>query len=160
VKKVMGFCVLTVYNAVRKEKSMSPSSPIEVLQVKRDQLKARLVEIGDMRPGSLVERFRKCGKPACHCAERGAPGHGPCYSLTHAVDGKTVTRVIPKGVAVEHTRQQIAEYHRFRDLVRELITVSEQICDAQLPSASAGGPSPVKKNFARRPAGHRPRARD
>jgi len=88
---------------------MSHPSQIEALQVKRDPLKARLVEIGDMRPGSLVERFRKCGKPTCHCAEGGTPGHGPGYSLTHAVDGKTVTRVIPKGVAVEHTRQQIAE---------------------------------------------------
>jgi hypothetical protein len=71
-----------------------------------------------------------------------------------------VTRIIPKGVAVEHTRQQIAEYHRFRDLVRELITVSAQICDAQMPSASAAGQAPVKKNFARRTTGHRHRAGD
>src|ERR1035441_8205011 len=70
---------------------MSHSSRLEVLQIKRDQLKARLVEIGEMRPGSLVERFRKCGKPTCHCAEKNAPGHGPCYSLTHAVAGKTET---------------------------------------------------------------------
>ncbi len=139
---------------------MSHPSQLEVLQGKREQLKARLVEIGDMRPGSLVERFRKCGKPACHCAEKDAPGHGPCYSLTHAVEGKTVTRVIPKGAAVEHTRQQIAEYHRFRDLVRELITVSEQICDAQIPAAKAPDPTAVKKNFAHRPAGRRSRARD
>ncbi len=139
---------------------MSHPSQLEVLQGKRDQLKARLAEIGEMRPGSLVERFRQCGKPACHCAEKDAPGHGPCYSLTHAVAGKTVTRIIPKGVAVERTRQQIAEYQRFRQLVRELITVSEQICDAQIPAAKAPDPTAVKKNFARRPAGHRPRGRD
>ena len=139
---------------------MSPSPQLEVLLLKRDQLKARLVEIGDMRPGSLVERFRKCGKPACHCAKQDAPGHGPCYSLTHAVEGKTVTRVIPKGVAVEQTRQQIAEYHRFRDLVRELITVSTQICDVQMPAARVPDQVPVKKNFSRRTAGHRHRARD
>ncbi|HUI56749.1 MAG TPA: DUF6788 family protein [Bryobacteraceae bacterium] len=139
---------------------MSHPSQLEVLQAQRVQLKARLVALGDMRPGSLVERFRKCGKPACRCAEKDAPGHGPCYSLTHAVAGKTLTRVIPKGAAVEHTRQQIAEYHRFRGLVRELITVSEQICDAQIPSAHAPDQAALKKNFARRPAGHRPRARD
>jgi hypothetical protein len=139
---------------------MSHPSQLEVLQAKREQLKARLVEIGDMRPGSLVERFRKCGKPTCHCAEKEAAGHGPCYSLTHAVEGKTVTRVIPQGVAVEHTRQQIAEYHRFRDLVRELITVSAQICDAQVPAARAPDQAAVKKNFTRRAVGHRPRARD
>ncbi len=139
---------------------MSYPSQLEVLQAQRDRLKARLAEMGDMRPGSLVERFRKCGKPACHCAQKDAPGHGPCYSLTNAVEGKTVTRVNPKGVAVEHTRQQIAEYRRFRDLVRELITVSEQICDAQPPAASAPGQAPVNKNFTRRPTGHRVRARD
>lgn len=139
---------------------MSHPSQLEVLQVQRDQLKARLGEIRDMRPGSLVERFRKCGKPACRCAKKDAPGHGPCYSLTHALAGKTVTRIIPKGVAVARTRQQIAEYHRFRQLVRELITVSEQICDAQIPSATAPGQTPVKKNFARRAVGHRHRARD
>jgi hypothetical protein len=139
---------------------MSRASRLDILQIKRDQLKARLVEIGDMRPGSLIEPFRKCGKPACHCAEKDAPGHGPCYSLTHAVAGKTVTRVIPKGAAVERTRQQVTEYHRFRDLVRELITVSEQICDAQMAPATAPGQTPVKKNFTRRAPGHRHRARD
>ena len=139
---------------------MSHPSQLEVLQVKRDQLKARLAAMGDMRPGSLVERFRKCGKPTCHCAEKDAPGHGPCYSLTHAVAGKTVTRIIPKGAAVERTRQQIAEYQRFRRLVQELITLSEQICEAQIPSASAPGPVPVKKNFTRRAAGHRHRRGD
>jgi hypothetical protein len=139
---------------------MSHSSRLEVLQIKRDQLKVRLLELGEMRPGSLVERFRKCGKATCHCAEKQAPGHGPCYSLTHSVEGKTVTRIIPKGAAVERAREQIAEYHRFRDLVRELIAVSEQICDAQMQAAATPGPTPVKKNFARGPAGHRHRRRD
>ena len=139
---------------------MSHPSQLGVLQVKREQLKARLTEIGDMRPGSLVERFGKCGKPTCHCAQKDAPGHGPCYSLTHAVEGKTVTRVIPKGVAVEHTRQQIADYHRFRELVRELITVSTQICDVQMPAGRVPDQVPVKTNFPRRTAGHRHRARD
>jgi len=139
---------------------MSHPSQLEVLQIKRDQLKERLAEIGDMRPGSLVERFRKCGKAACHCAEKDAPGHGPCYSLTRAVEGKTVTPIIPKGAAVERTRQQMAEYQRFRALVRELVALSEQICDAQIPSATAPGQTPVKKNFPRRAAGHRHRARN
>ena len=137
---------------------MPNPSRLEVLQVKRDQLKTRLLEVGDLRPGSLVERFRKCGRPTCHCAQPDSPGHGPCYSLTQAVGGKTVTRIIPKGPAVERTRQQIAEYHRFRELVRELIAVSEQICEAQL-SAHAPVPTTVKKNFARGAARHRHRVR-
>jgi hypothetical protein len=138
---------------------MTRPSQLELLQVKREQLKARLAEIGDLRPGSLVERFRRCGKLSCHCAQKDAPGHGPCYSLTHAVSHKTVTRIIPKGEAVERTRQQIAEYRCFRQVVREFVAVSEQICDAQLPSAQASRQVEVKKNFARRSAGDRPRPR-
>ena len=65
-----------------------------------------------------------------------------------------------EGLEVLFTRQQIAEYQRFRQLVRELITVSEQIGDAQMPLAAAPGPTAVKKNFARGAAGHRYRARD
>ena len=97
-----------------------------------------------MRPGSLVPRFRKCGKSSCHCAKEGAKGHGPSFSLTHSVDGKTITHVIPAGPAVDRTREQLEEYHRFRQLVQELISVSERICDHQLRQTEPGIDS-VKK---------------
>jgi len=48
------------------------------------------------------------------------------------VKGKTVTRIIPRGPAVERTRRQIAEYQRFRALAPELVAVSEQLCELQL----------------------------
>jgi hypothetical protein len=127
-----------------------PTDPdLEALLRQRDQLKVDLTSVGDMRPGSLVPRFRKCGKPSCHCAKKDDAGHGPSYSLTHAVSGKTVTHVIPAGAAVERARQQLDEYHRFRELVRQLIAVSEQICDRQLRLPLDTG---VKKNRARRAA--------
>jgi hypothetical protein len=128
---------------------MPSHSDLNALLLQRDHLKSELAAVGNMRPGSLVPRFRKCGKPSCHCAKKGAKGHGPSYSLTHAVSGKTVTHVIPAGEAVERTRAQLSEYHRFRHLVQQLITVSEQICDLQLKQADD---QPVKKNRARRPA--------
>jgi hypothetical protein len=129
-----------------------PATPdLEALLRQRDQLKTQLAAIGDMRPGSLVSRFRKCGKPSCRCAKKGTPGHGPSYSLTHAVAGKTVTHVIPSGTAVERTREQLGEYHRFRQLVQQLIAVSEQICDLELRRSKPRDEG-VKKNRIRRPA--------
>jgi hypothetical protein len=110
-----------------------------------------------MRPGSLVERYRKCGKPSCHCARKNASGHGPSFSLTHPVKGKTVTKIIPQGPAVEHTRNQIAEYQRFRALMQELVGVSEQICDLQLRLAETAERADVKKNSTRRVPGRRHR---
>jgi hypothetical protein len=133
------------------------TTSLQALREKREQLTATLARIGDLRPGFLTARFRKCGKSTCHCAEKGSSGHGPSYSLTHRVGGKTVTQVIPQGPAVERARAQIAEYRRFRDLVRELIAVSEQICSAQVREA-AGEPTGEAKKRPRRTVGRRPGA--
>lgn len=112
------------------------ANQIEELEQKRDELKRRLAAIREMRQGSLVERYRRCGKQTCHCANEGASGHGPSWSLTRAVGGKTVTRIIPSH-AVERTREQLAEFHKFRELTRELVEVNERLCDTRLRSDDA-----------------------
>lgn len=63
-------------------------------------------------------------------------GPRPSYSLAYPVASKTITHVIPADPAVEVAQKQLQEYHRFRDLVQQLITVSEQICDLQLQQSA------------------------
>lgn len=129
---------------------MSTSPDLDALLPQRDQLISHLTNVGEMRPGSLVVRFRKCGKPSCHCAKKDDQGHGPSYSLTRPVAGKTVTRIIPAGPAVQRTRQQLDQYHRFRQLVQQLVAVSERICDWQLRQAGSEAEG-SKKKLPRRP---------
>jgi uncharacterized protein DUF6788 len=117
---------------------MSKPPTLEELEKSRERLREKLATAAEMRPGSLVGRYRRCGKASCHCASKGAPGHGPSWSLTRVVEGKTVTRIIPES-AVERTRQQIAEYRAFRDLSREFVEVNEQLCDARLGAERAQG---------------------
>ena len=129
---------------------MAPDqAQVDQLLSQSQTLKSQIAGVGEMRPGSLVERYRKCGKPNCHCAKRGAQGHGPDWILTREANGKTVTKAIPTGHAVQQTRAQIEEYKRFRDLTRELIQVNEQICDLRLrqPETVQAGD---KKNRTRR----------
>ena len=128
-----------------------PSTPERARQLRdrRDRLKTELAQVGDLRPGSLVERYRRCGKSNCHCAHTGATGHGPSWSLTREVAGKTVTTIIPSG-AVEQTRQQLAEYKRFRRLGKELVETSEQLCDAQLLAPEAASHEAAKKGGSKR----------
>src|SRR6267154_1977152 len=133
---------------------------LKALLEKRDRAPGSLSVISDLRRGSLTARFRKCGKPNCHCAQKDSPGHGPSYSLTHASGGKTITHVIPQGPAVDRTRAQIAEYRRFRKLVQELIAVSEQLCNAQLQQPEALVAEGGKKKPLRRSTGHRRRSGD
>jgi hypothetical protein len=128
------------------------------LQQKRDQIKAELAEIGDLRPGSLVDRYRKCGKPNCHCAGQDSAGHGPSWSLTRGVHGKTVTKIIPVS-AVAQTKEQIAECRRFRQLTRELVEISEQLCDAKLTVSEAALHEGTKKGASKKPSTRRSRPR-
>ena len=136
------------------------TTTLKALREKRALITARLAQIDDLRPGFLTARFRKCGKPNCHCAQKDSRGHGPSYSLTHRFGGKTVTQVIPQGPAVERAKAQIAEYRRFRNLVRELIAVSEQICSAQLRNPEAIPATEAKKKPLHRSIGPRHRSRD
>jgi len=123
----------------------------QALVRRREELMGQLAVLGDMRPGSLVARYRRCGKPRCHCAAPGARGHGPSWSLTRDVKGKTVTKVIPVGPAVQRTKAQIAEYRRFRELMRQLVEVSDQVCDELLRSGEAASSEAAKKGASKRP---------
>ncbi|MHC4868041.1 MAG: DUF6788 family protein [Planctomycetota bacterium] len=129
---------------------MPDSSLLHQLLVRSQTLKSQIATISDMRPGSLMERYRKCGKPNCHCAKRGAQGHGPDWILTREVHGKTVTKTIASGLAVQQTRSHIQQYKRFRELVRQLVEVNEQICEIRLKQQPSAAEPVDKKNRTRR----------
>lgn len=44
-------------------------------------------DVGDALRGSLIERYKRCGKPGCKCAE--GPGHGPKYQAIFTHPPKT-----------------------------------------------------------------------
>ena len=123
---------------------------LALLEQQREELRAGLAGLGDLRPGSLVQRQRRCGKPNCRCAAEHGPRHHD-WIITHAVNGKTVTRSIP-AVAVEKTREQIAEYHHFRELTRRFVALNERLCDAKLREDQAEAQATAKKGGLRQPS--------
>ena len=66
-----------------------------------------------MRRGSVSERTIKCNKPGCACARDPKARHGPYFSLTRSVKGKTHSRFLTAQQAVL-ARQQIEAGHQFR----------------------------------------------
>jgi hypothetical protein len=122
---------------------------LEELERRQSELKAQLSNVQEMRRGSLVARYRKCGKASCCCANEQHAGHGPSLSLTWQEEGKTRTKIIPVEAA-ERTQAQIAEFRRFRRLGRELVEVSERICDARLESEQAEAQATAKKGGAKK----------
>ena len=88
----------------------------------RERILAKFPELGQVLRGSLVERFRRCGKPGCHCARKGDPGHGPAYYLMVTVaPGKTVTIYVPER-DVEQVEAYLANFRRARAVLEEIST--------------------------------------
>lgn len=132
---------------------MTKNTDLFRLEEERDSLRRQLAEVGDLRPGSLTARYRECGKANCRCAREGAKGHGPSWSLTRRVEGRTRTRVIPAGEEVERTRRQIGEHRRFRRLAAEFVEASERLCQARLEAAGGIRREPQKEGSAKRSGG-------
>lgn len=123
-----------------------PDGPDELaeLERRRGELYAELGLVGDFRRGSLNEVRRKCGKPNCACAAPDHPGHGPQWNLTRTAGGRTRAVHLKPGPELEKARREVAEYERFRDLVRQVTEVNEAICSARpaVPGDGQDGASP------------------
>ena len=104
---------------------------LPTLELQRTAIQQQIAQLGDMRAGSITTTGGRCGNPHCHCHEKDAPGHGPFYRLTRKVDGKTVTETFSVPAALRKAQNEIAEYHRFRELSRDLLQVNEKICRAR-----------------------------
>ena len=104
---------------------------LEELEGRRAAVLKQIEEIGDMRRGSIAERYRQCGKHPCCCEQADHPGHGPYYSLTVKAEGTTMTRHLAAGAELAKVEREIAAFRRFQELVPELVAVNEAICDGR-----------------------------
>jgi hypothetical protein len=101
---------------------------LPVLETQRAAIQQKISQLSDMRSGSITTTGGRCGNPRCRCHGKDDPGHGPFYRLTRKVDGKTVTEIFSIPAALRKAQNEIAEYHRFRELSRDLLEINEKIC--------------------------------
>ena len=114
-------------------------------------LAAQVAEPTPMRRGSLSERYVKCSKPGCACAERPSARHGPYYSLTRTVGGRTQSRFVP-AAQTARVRQQITAGQQFRRHVDAFWDACERWGDAQLEGAALTPPEAGKKGASPPPS--------
>ena len=127
---------------------MATSSPPPDVPPQVRQLATELADVKPMRRGSLSDRMVKCSKPGCACAEDPKARHGPYYSLTHAVGGKTRSRYLTAEQA-DLVRQQIDAGQKFRGRADALWEACEQWADSQLTDVSASS-GEAKKGGSKR----------
>ncbi len=120
------------------------SQSLADLEVARTNLLQQFLALGDFRPGSVSASPRRCGKPACHCAQPGDTGH-PQFRLLRKVRGKSVAESFESPVAFRQAAEQVTEFHRFQDLIAEFTEVNEQICRLRSVEPDETGWTEVKK---------------
>lgn len=101
---------------------------VDELELEREQLINKLSCLQDLRPGCITGIIRRCGKPTCHCAQPGDPGHGPTLRLTYKTEGKTISEHLPTPAAVRKAEREIGEFRRYQQISREFVEVNEKLC--------------------------------
>jgi len=99
------------------------------LEKKRSNVLIKIQGLGDMRNGSLSIRFQRCGKSPCACDDPKHPGHGPIYSLSTIVNGKTKIKNYKLGTELNKLKKELENYKTFKKLSKELLLISNKICD-------------------------------
>lgn len=94
-------------------------------QRRRDALTAEIAALGWVLPGSLTERFTRCGNATCRCRAERPQLHGPYPTWTRKVNNKTVTRTLTADQAQRY-QPWFDNARRLRQLLAELEALSIQ----------------------------------
>jgi len=128
----------------------------EQLEQRRSWLREQLNQIGSLRLGSLLFRYRKCGKPRCACADPQHRGHG-VWLISKKVSGKTVMSTVPGEQQLPNVRQQLEEGRRFWKLAEEFAQISDELGRRGLTQEVAEARAAAKKGASKSP--WKPRSR-
>ena len=91
------------------------------VQQRIEEIKAALLELGPMHPGSISKQYNICGTPGCRCKDPKNPQkHGPYHQLSYTWRGKSTSAFVRKE-RLEMTREKVTTYKRFRELTREWV---------------------------------------
>lgn len=102
-------------------------STIKQLEKKIQRIKEKLINIGDIHPGSLSEQWNVCGSKGCKCKDPKNPQkHGPYCKLSFTHKGKGGTRFIQPQF-IDEIQKQIKNYKVFTTLIDEWKTAAMEV---------------------------------
>ena len=105
------------------------------LSQRLERIKAQLVALGPIHPGSLSEQYNVCGTPGCRCKDPKKPQkHGPYFQLSYTWRGHGSTRFV-RAARVAAMQEKIANYKRLRELTAEWVDVAVALEAAEREAA-------------------------
>ena len=101
------------------------SQPTAALRKRRNALLRQLPPLQSILRGSLIERYKRCGKPGCKCAD--GPGHGPKYYLSVSYPGLRPQMDYVPQESCAQTAEFLANYHRVREILEAICEINREL---------------------------------
>ena len=95
------------------------------LRKRRQALLRQLPPLKAVLRGSLIERYKRCGKPGCKCAQ--GPGPGPKYYLSVSFPGRRPQMDYVPQESYAQASQSLANYHRARQILEEICEINREL---------------------------------
>jgi hypothetical protein len=102
-----------------------PDTPSSVLRRRRKQMLRQLPPLEHLLRGSLIERYKRCGKPGCKCAE--GSGHGPKYYLSVSTTGQRPQMDYVPQADHALASEYLANYYRVREIVDAICEINREL---------------------------------
>jgi hypothetical protein len=95
------------------------------LRKRRQALLGKLPALSVILRGSLIERYKPCGKPGCKCAK--GRGHGPKYYLSVSFPKlRPQMDYVPQNLLAQ-TKKYLANYQRAREGLEQICEINREL---------------------------------
>ena len=96
------------------------------LKEKRQQLIDKIDAFeGKILRGSIIESYKKCGKPGCKCEQ--GEGHGPKYSMTVNFPKRRPENDYIRLEQITLVKEYVTNYHQLKDLIEQICMINRII---------------------------------
>src|SRR5207247_10933751 len=104
---------------------MKKNEPAATLRRRRQGLERQLPPLKAILRGSLIERYKRCGKPGCKCAD--GPGHGPKYYLSVSYPGLRPQMDYVPQESDAQIAELVANCHRARESLEAMSEIKRAL---------------------------------
>ena len=99
--------------------------PSNALRKRRQTLLGKLPPLAGILRGSLIERYKPCGKPGCKCAK--GRGHGPKFYLSVSFPNlRPQIDYVPQNRLAE-TKKFLTNYQRAREILEQICEINREL---------------------------------
>ena len=101
------------------------SKTSSALRRRRQALLRKLPPLDAVLRGSLIERYKRCGKPGCKCAD--GPGHGPKYYLSVSYPHLRPQMDYVPQESHAQIADFVANYHRAGEILEAISEINREL---------------------------------